>query len=227
MAVDDRLRDVDELVAVVLRVVAQHLERPVGIDGVSGHQDPFRLLDRRPPPERALQAVVLGETLQRDVDRALQLLGAAVDNVGEDAALGGLVHVRRVLRREQRDHRTRRLADDLRDQLERVLGVQAETNKRDVRPLPGGHRADLLDVDLSRDHLVTEPGNDLGEQLKPLPLLIRDQDTQMADLVLSHRHPNLAQTPRNPGPPGSATSPTAGMFYVEPEELDEREMSAN
>jgi hypothetical protein len=47
-------------------MVAQHLERPIGVHGVTGHQDPLRLLDRRPPPERALQAVLLGEALQRD-----------------------------------------------------------------------------------------------------------------------------------------------------------------
>ena len=78
MALDDRLGDVDELAAVVLRVVAQQLERLVGVDRVTCHQDPLRLLDRGPAPERSLEAVVLGEALQRDVDRALQLLEAAV-----------------------------------------------------------------------------------------------------------------------------------------------------
>ena len=51
MAVDDRCGHACELVAVVLGVVAQHLERLVGIDRVAGHQDPLRLLDHRPPPE--------------------------------------------------------------------------------------------------------------------------------------------------------------------------------
>ena len=71
MAVDDRLRDVDDFVAVVLRVVAQHPERPVGIDRVSSHEDSLRLLDDRAASECALEAVVFGETLQRDVDRTL------------------------------------------------------------------------------------------------------------------------------------------------------------
>ena len=194
VAVDDRLGDVDEFVAVVLRVVAQHLERSVGVDRVAGHEDPFRLLDRCPAPERALQAVVLGEALQGDVDRALQLLRAAVDDVGEDAALGGLVDVGGVLGREQRDHRAGGLADDLRDQLERVLGVQAEPNQCDVGALSGGHRPDLLHVDLAGDHLVPEPGHDLGKQLEPLPPLIRDQDTQVLDLCPRHPQPNLART---------------------------------
>ena len=154
---------------------------------MAGHQDPLRLLDRRPAPERALQAVVLGEPLQGDVDRALQLLRTAVDDVGEDSALGSLVDVGGVLGREQRDHRAGCLADDLRDQLERMLGVQSEPDQSDIRPLPRGHRPDLLDVDLARDHLVAEAGHDLGEQFEPLPLLVRDQDTQMPDLVLNHR----------------------------------------
>jgi hypothetical protein len=65
VAVDDRLGDLDEFVAVVLRVVAQHLERPVGVYSMAGHQVPLRQLDRRPAAERALQAVILGEALQR------------------------------------------------------------------------------------------------------------------------------------------------------------------
>jgi hypothetical protein len=55
---------------------------------MASHQNAFRLLDHGPAPERSLQIVVLGEALQRDVDRALQLFGAGVDDVGEDAALG-------------------------------------------------------------------------------------------------------------------------------------------
>ena len=76
---------------------------------------------------------------------------------------------------------------DLRDQLERMLGAHAEPDERDVGSLPRGHRADLCDVDLARDHLVPEPGDDLGEQLQPVPPLVRDQDTQVRDLVHSHR----------------------------------------
>jgi hypothetical protein len=32
------------------------------------------------------------------------------------------------------------------------------------RMLSRRHRADLLDVDLARDHVMPEPGDDLGEQ---------------------------------------------------------------
>jgi hypothetical protein len=105
MVVDDRLGNVDQLVAVVLRVVAQHVERTIGVDPVAGHQDALCLFDRSAATERALQAVVVGKPLQGDVDRALQFLGARVDDVGEDPALGGLVNIGGILDREQRDHR--------------------------------------------------------------------------------------------------------------------------
>jgi hypothetical protein len=89
---------------------------------VAGHQDPLGLLDRGSAPERSLQAVVLGEALQRNVDRARELSGIVVEDVGEDPALGRFVHVGRVLGREERDHGARGFADDLVDQGERVLG---------------------------------------------------------------------------------------------------------
>jgi hypothetical protein len=40
---------------------------------VARHQDALRLLDQGSPPECSLQVVVLGEALEGDVDRALQL----------------------------------------------------------------------------------------------------------------------------------------------------------
>jgi hypothetical protein len=43
MAVDDRLRYVDHLLAVVLRVLAEHVEGMVGVDRVPGHQNPLGL----------------------------------------------------------------------------------------------------------------------------------------------------------------------------------------
>ncbi len=89
MAFDDCLGDVDEFVAIVLGAVAEHRERLVGVDPAAGHQDAFCLLDQRSPSECALQAVVLGEALKGDLDRALQFFGIGVDDVGEDSAPGG------------------------------------------------------------------------------------------------------------------------------------------
>jgi hypothetical protein len=56
-----------------------------------------------------------------------------------------------------------------------------------------GAEAAQLFVDLARDHLVPEPGHDLRQQLEPRPLLVRDQDTQMPGLGLSHRQRNEAR----------------------------------
>ena len=101
--------------------------------------------------------------MEGDVDSALQFLGAGIDDVGEDAALGGLADIGGIPRREQRDHGTGCFVDDLGDQVERVLGAQAEPDERDVGVLSRRYGADLPDVDLAGDHLVTEAGHDLGE----------------------------------------------------------------
>ena len=65
-----------------------------------------------------------------------------------------------IARVEQDDHRAGGLAHDLVDQLERVLGALPEPDERDVGPLPGGHRADVVDLDLARDHLVAQADHD-------------------------------------------------------------------
>lgn len=134
----------------------------------------------RSTPERAgrQRRDVLGEPLQGDVDRALQLVGGGVDEIGEDAALGRFADVGRVLGGQERDHGAARLADDLLDQLERVLRGETEPDQGDVGSLPRGHCGDCRDVGLAGDHLVPEPRDDLGEQLEPVPPLVRDQDAQ-------------------------------------------------
>jgi hypothetical protein len=91
VAVEHGLCDVDELLPAVARVVAQHLEGLPLVDLVALHEDALGALGLRAAAERALQVVVLGEAPEGDVERALQLLRGAVDDVGEDAALGGLV----------------------------------------------------------------------------------------------------------------------------------------
>src|SRR4029077_18337444 len=78
---------------------------------------------------------------------------------------------------------------------EGVLRAQPETDERDVRLFPRGHRADLFNVDLASDHVVPEPCDDLRQQLEPLALLVRDQDTEMP-LLVHPQHP--------PGVPGKS-----------------------
>jgi hypothetical protein len=70
--------------------------------------------------------------------------------------------------------------------------VQTEADQCHVGPLSRGHRPDLLDVDLARDHLVPEPRNDLRQQLEPLSPFVRNQDTQVPHLVGGHRRQNSA-----------------------------------
>jgi hypothetical protein len=170
----------------VLGVLTEHPEGPVRIDRVAGHEDPLRLLDHRPPSESSLQVVVLGEPLERNVDRALQLLGGRVDEVSENAAFGRLADVSRVFGGQQRDHRATGFADNLLDQLERVLRRETEPDERDIRLFPCSHRGDCRHVDLAGDHLMPEPGHNLSEQLKPVAPFVGNQDPQPLNLVLDH-----------------------------------------
>ena len=159
-------------------VVAQHLERLALVDLVALHEDALGALGLGAAPEGALQVVVLRETAERDVERALQLLGRAVDDVGEDAALGGLVDERGVMALEHRDHRAVGLADDPLDQLQRVRRARAEADECDVGVLVRGQRADLGDVRRSGDHDVAQARDELGDQRDPVLSLVRDQHAQ-------------------------------------------------
>ena len=165
-------------------MVPEHFEGAVSVDRVPRHQDAFRLLDHRPPPEGALEALVFRETLQGDVDRALELGSVAVHDVGEDAALRRFPDVRGILGMQQCDHRASGFTDDLRDQLEGVLRAQPETDECYIRPLPLGGGSNFLDVDLASDHLVAEADHDLRKQLEPIAPLVRDQDAKMLRLTL-------------------------------------------
>ncbi len=62
--------------------------------------------------------------------------------------------------------------------------LRSETDERNVRALPRRDRTHLLDVDLAGDHVVPEPDDDLGEQLEPVAPLVRDQDAEMANVIL-------------------------------------------
>src|SRR5580704_6469377 len=67
-----------------------------------------------------------------------------------------------------------------------MLGALTESDKRDVRSLPGGHGPDVLDFDLPRNHLVTESDHDWGNDRKAILALVGDQDTQMIGLAVAH-----------------------------------------
>jgi hypothetical protein len=103
--------------------------------------------------------------LQRDVERARQLVGIVVDDVGEDPALRGLADVGWIARIQECNHRATGLAHDLSDQLERILA----------------------DIDLARDDVVVEMSHDLREHRKAVALLVRDQHAQAARRTGSRR----------------------------------------
>ena len=73
------------------------------------------------------------------------------------------------------------------DHRERVIGALAEPHQRDVGALPRRHRADVLDVDLPRDDVVSERGDDRGDERQAVPALVRDQDPEMLGLAVTHR----------------------------------------
>ena len=87
---------------------------------------------------------------------------------------------------EQDDHRAGRLAHDLLDQAQRVLRALAEPDERDVGSLPGGRGSDVRDLDLARDHLVSEGRHDRGDEREAILALVGDQDAQMFGFAVAH-----------------------------------------
>jgi hypothetical protein len=80
---------------------------------------------------------------------------------------------------KQRDHWTRRLAHDLADQIESMLRARPEPDERKIGLFSRGNDANLSDEDLARDHLVSETGDDLGQELEPVAPLVGDEDTEV------------------------------------------------
>ena len=191
MALRDRLRHVDQLLAVPLRVRLEQSERGVGVDAVSLHEDSLGLLDDGPAAERPLQVVELGEAPKRDVDCALQFCGflSIQDDVGEDTALGRFVNIAWVFGIDERDDRTRRLVNDLGDLLERMLAIEAQSDERDLCARASTERSDITDVDGASDDLMAERFDHRRDVFESVVLLVGDQHLQT---MVSLRH----------GPPG-------------------------
>src|SRR4029077_4957640 len=74
VAGENRLGDVGDLPIGSTSVFAKQVEGVLLVQRITLHQDPLGPLGDGSSAERALERVVLGETLQRDVDRALHLL---------------------------------------------------------------------------------------------------------------------------------------------------------
>jgi hypothetical protein len=121
---------------------------------------------------------VLQKAAQGDLDRALDLVGTGVDDVGEDSAARRLLDPGCVIARDQRDHGAERLPHDLGDQIVRVLTALAEADEREVGAKAGGDRAYLVDADLLGHDLVPHPLDHDREQGQTVRPLVGDQDTQ-------------------------------------------------
>ena len=80
---------------------------------------------------------------------------------------------------------------------ERVLGALAEPDERDVRSLSGGHGADVFDLDLARDHLVSERDHDRGDEREAVLALVGDQDAQMVGAVGQRLHKPILKSGRH------------------------------
>ena len=161
------------------------------VDRVAFHENALRPLCDGAAAEGAFEVVVLSEAAQHDVDRALPVLGVGIGDVGEDATLGCLLDEVRIGRVDEGDDRARGLVHDLLDQVESVLGAFAETDEGYVRPFPRRHGSDVLHFDLARDHLVPESGDDGRDESQAILALVRDQNTQMISLAVTHLTPSV------------------------------------
>ena len=170
--------NVDDLLIVSARVATERFEGLQLVDSVALHQHALRALDECAPSKGAFEAVVLAEAQQDDLECAFEGARIGIDDVGEDAALGGFTDERRVRRRENRDHGTLCFPDNLRDQVEGVTVAFADRDERDIRTFPCGCGADARNVDLCCDRLVPDSTDDPREQGQPLGALVRDQDSQ-------------------------------------------------
>jgi hypothetical protein len=68
-----------------------------------------------------------------------------------------------------------------------VIGALAESDEGDVGALAGGDGADVGDVDLSRDHLVSQRDDDRRDEGETVFAFVRDQDAQMLGVAFTHR----------------------------------------
>ena len=142
------------------------------------------VMARRPKaPSRSWYSVKRRSTMSIELCQSLRV---GVGDVGEDAALGCLPDEVGIGRVDEGDHRAGGLVHDLLDQVKRVLGALAEADEGDVRPLPRRHRSDVLHLDLARDHLVPERGDDRRDEGQAILALVRDQNAQMLGLAVAH-----------------------------------------
>ena len=179
VAFEDGSGDVDDLPVGPTSVVAQEMEGLLFVERSAFHQDPLCPLRDGAPPEGALERVVLGETLERDVHRALRLFEiAGMGDGGEDPEPGRLVDERAILHVEDGDDRARSLAHDRADELERFIRVVADDDEGDIGRFGGG-RVIAVEARSGANDFVPKPVDtaELFAALRPwLPTTPRRSD---------------------------------------------------
>ncbi len=60
-----------------------------------------------------------------------------------------------------------------------MLGALAETHDRDVGPLTSDERSDVLDIDLSGDHLMAQGNDGRGHERETILALVGEQRTEL------------------------------------------------
>jgi hypothetical protein len=75
-----------------------------------------------------------------------------------------------------------------------VLGALPEADEGDVGAFPRRHCSDVLNLDLARDHLLPESGDDRRDERQAIRALVRDQHAQMCGLTMTHSAPTVEST---------------------------------
>jgi hypothetical protein len=127
------------------------------------------------------QAVVLGESRQHDVERALQR-GRLTPHrdVREDPAPGGLADEGLVLDVQDRYDRAGGLRDDPADEVERVLGALPDDHDRGVGVKGGREGGDIAQVRLT-NHVVAEAADRARNFVEDLPASVGYEDAEALD----------------------------------------------
>ena len=129
--------------------------------------------------EGALNLLEFREASQRDLDRALQLFGPGIHDVGVHASFCCLVDPVCVVAAQQRDNGAEGAADDLCDQVQSVLRALPEPDECHVGTVFRRHRGNVRDMNLAGDHLMAEALYHLGKQRKTIRSFVGDQNAKM------------------------------------------------
>lgn len=166
MAERDGFSNVEEFAPRLAGMAPEHLERLVIADPVALHQDALSTLGDCSTLERPLEPVVLGETPEHDVDRALHLTELFASDVGEDASLRGFLDELAILHVEDGDHRAGSLVYQKVDRRKSGGRPVSHDHQRHVWSLELGEASHLGQRRLPGDDLMAQVGNCATDRLQ-------------------------------------------------------------